>query len=56
MAAMDWVNVVGMVCTVYLLISFAVLPVQKTHRHYLSVCLAVSIGIMQVRRNTDLVP
>lgn len=46
--AMDWVNVVGMVCTVFLLISFAVLPVKKTHRHYLSVCLAISIAVMQV--------
>jgi hypothetical protein len=47
--AMDWVNVVGMICSVFLLVSFVVLPVKKTHRHYLSVCLAISIAIMQVR-------
>jgi hypothetical protein len=46
---MDWVNVVGMICSVFLLVSFVVLPVKKTHRHYLSVCLAISIAIMQVR-------
>lgn len=51
---MDWINVAGMICTVFLLLSFAFLPVKKTHRHYLSVCLAVAIGIMQVRRNASL--
>src|SRR5258708_9950764 len=37
----NWINVVGMVCTVFLLVSFAFLPVNMTHRHYLSVCLAI---------------
>ncbi|KIN04716.1 hypothetical protein OIDMADRAFT_50558 [Oidiodendron maius Zn] len=45
---MDWINVAGMICTVFLLLSFAFLPVKKTHRHYLSVCLAVAIGLMQL--------
>jgi hypothetical protein len=51
---MDWINVAGMACTVFLLLSFAFLPVKQTHRHYLSVCLAVAIGLMQVRRNVSL--
>lgn len=33
----------------FLIISFAFLPVEKTHRHYLSVCLAIATVIMQVR-------
>lgn len=44
----SWINVVGTICSVFLLASFAFLPVEKTHRHYLSVCLAVAIVIMQV--------
>jgi hypothetical protein len=32
----------------FLLISFAFLPVGKTHRHYLSVCLAMATVMMQV--------
>jgi hypothetical protein len=47
--AMEWINVVGLICTVFLLLSFAFLPVKKTHRHYLSVCLCVAVLVMQVR-------
>jgi hypothetical protein len=47
-SASNWLNVVGLVCTVFLLLSFAVLPVEKTHRHYLSICLVIAIVIMQV--------
>lgn len=46
--ASNWLNVVGLVCTVFLLLSFAVLPVEKTHRHYLSICLVIAIIIMHV--------
>lgn len=44
----DWINVAGMVCSMFLLISFAFLPVGKTHRHYLSICLAIATVMMQV--------
>ncbi len=44
----NWLNVAGMICAVSVLLSFAVLPVNKTHRHYLSVCLVVGIILMQV--------
>jgi hypothetical protein len=44
----SWINVAGMVCSMFLLISFAFLPVGKTHRHYLSVCLAIATVMMQV--------
>ncbi|KFY39957.1 hypothetical protein V495_05681 [Pseudogymnoascus sp. VKM F-4514 (FW-929)] len=46
--ASNWLNVVGLVCTVFLLLSFAVLPVEKTHRHYLSICLVIAIIIMHL--------
>ncbi|KFY47193.1 hypothetical protein V494_00102 [Pseudogymnoascus sp. VKM F-4513 (FW-928)] len=46
--ASSWLNVVGLVCTVFLLLSFAILPVEKTHRHYLSICLVIAIVIMQL--------
>jgi hypothetical protein len=47
--AANWVNVVGMTCSMFLIISFTFLPVEKTHRHYLSVCLAIATVLMQVR-------
>src|ERR1700726_3206212 len=46
--AASWINVVGMACSVFLLLSFAALPVEKTHRHYLSICLAIGTIFMQV--------
>ncbi|CUS11008.1 unnamed protein product [Tuber aestivum] len=42
------VNFVGVGCCVFMLLSFAVLPVEFTHRHYLSVCLVLAIMLMQV--------
>jgi hypothetical protein len=45
---MDWISVVSLISTVFLLASFAFLPVSKTHRHYLTVCLTVAVGIMSV--------
>ncbi|KAG9238334.1 G protein-like protein-coupled receptor : GPCR, secretin-like protein [Amylocarpus encephaloides] len=44
----NWINVVSLVCIAFLLLSFAVLPVGKTHRHYLSVCLAIAITFMNL--------
>jgi len=46
----NWVNVAALFLTVYLLLSFAVLPVRLTHRHYLSVCLAIGVLSMEVCR------
>ncbi|KAG0638649.1 hypothetical protein HOY80DRAFT_1077532 [Tuber brumale] len=42
------VNIVGVGCCVFMLLSFAILPVECTHRHYLSVCLVLAIMLMQV--------
>jgi hypothetical protein len=36
-------NVVGLVLLVFMLLSYSVLPAQKTRSHYLSVCLVVSV-------------
>ncbi|KAI4151206.1 MAG: hypothetical protein L6R39_002088 [Caloplaca ligustica] len=46
--AANWLNVAGMVCTVSLLVSFVVLPVQKTSRHYLTVCFIIAVCILQI--------
>lgn len=46
--ATDWVNVASLLCALILLVSFACLPVDKTHRHYLSVCLALSTMMMNL--------
>lgn len=45
----NWLNVLGLVCTMALLISFVVLPADKSRRHYLTVCLVVGVTMMQVR-------
>ncbi|CAJ2501589.1 Uu.00g044420.m01.CDS01 [Anthostomella pinea] len=47
-AAASWVNVVGMIGCVFLLLSWAVLPVEKTHRHYLSICLTGAVVLMNL--------
>ncbi|KIX99037.1 uncharacterized protein Z520_05498 [Fonsecaea multimorphosa CBS 102226] len=44
----NWVNVAAFVLSVYLLLSFAVLPVKYTHRHYLSVCLTVGVVFVEL--------
>ena len=41
-----------MVCSMFLIVSFAFLPVDKTHRHYLSVCLTIATVMMQVSNGT----
>ncbi|KAL8848428.1 MAG: hypothetical protein Q9221_006535 [Calogaya cf. arnoldii] len=46
--ASNWLNLAGMVCTVSLLISFFVLPVEKTSRHYLTVCFVIAVCILQL--------
>lgn len=44
----NWISVVGTVCCVFLLLSWACLPVENTHRHYLSICLTVAVIFMNV--------
>ncbi|KAL9045848.1 MAG: hypothetical protein Q9214_001181 [Letrouitia sp. 1 TL-2023] len=38
-----------MVCTLSLLLSFVVLPVEKTSRHYLTVCFVIAVCILQTK-------
>ncbi|KAL7273792.1 hypothetical protein RUND412_003334 [Rhizina undulata] len=45
--ATSYLNLVGVGCCVFLLLSFVVLPVEYTHRHYLSVSLTFAILLMQ---------
>ncbi|KAG9245704.1 G protein-like protein-coupled receptor : GPCR, secretin-like protein [Calycina marina] len=44
----NWINVAGLAACVFLLVSYAALPVNKTHRHYLSICLVIGIALMQI--------
>lgn len=45
----QWVSVIGLVCCVFLLLSWAALPVEKTFRHYLSISLTTAVLLMSVR-------
>ena len=53
--AANWLNVAGMICSLSLLISYLVLPVKQTSRHYLTVGLVVAICIMQVCQESPLI-
>ncbi|KAI1369363.1 hypothetical protein F5Y08DRAFT_151796 [Xylaria arbuscula] len=44
----DWINVAGMVGCAFLLLSWIILPVERTHRHYLSICLTVAVVFMNL--------
>lgn len=53
----NWVATVSVICCAFLVLSWAVLPVDKTNRHYLSVCLTVAVFIMGVSRSpAQLIP
>ncbi|KAI6382970.1 hypothetical protein MCOR25_000475 [Pyricularia grisea] len=42
------VAVVSTAACIFLLLSWAVLPVEKTHRHYLSICLTIGVVLMNL--------
>lgn len=44
----NWICVVGTICCVFLLLSWAFLPVEKTNRHYLSISLTTAVLLMNV--------
>ncbi|KAK3935988.1 hypothetical protein QBC46DRAFT_346039 [Diplogelasinospora grovesii] len=46
--AAEWVAVVSSICCVFLLASWAFLPVEKTHRHYLSICLTTAVMFLNL--------
>jgi hypothetical protein len=46
--AADWVAVASTICCIFLLASWAFLPVEKTNRHYLSICLTTAVLVMNV--------
>ena len=48
--AADWIAVAGTAFCGFLLLSWIFLPVEKTHRHYFSICLTVAILIMSASR------
>jgi len=43
-----WLSVVSLIASVFLLLTFAVLAPEKSHRHYLSVGLTIANVILQV--------
>lgn len=49
----NWIATVGLVCCVYLLASWAALPVEKTNRHYLSICLTIGVLLMNVSHHSQ---
>ncbi|RMZ81210.1 hypothetical protein DV737_g2627, partial [Chaetothyriales sp. CBS 132003] len=44
----NWINVVGFIFEVFLLLSFAFLAPKWTHRHYLSACMTTSVLFMSL--------
>lgn len=44
----SWISVAILPLCIFLLVSYAVLPVKWTHRHYLSICFTLGICCMQV--------
>lgn len=45
--ASTYLNLAGVICALFLLLSYAVLSVEYTRKHYLSVCLTIAILVMQ---------
>lgn len=46
--AANWLNLAALVANIFCLLSFLILPVKWTHRHYLSICLAIAVALMEV--------
>ena len=42
----EWLNVIGLVLIVFMLVSYVVLPAQQTRSHYLSVCLILAVAMV----------
>ena len=47
-SAAEWVSVASTFCCLFLLVTWTVLPIDKTHRHYLSICLTISVVLMNM--------
>lgn len=43
-----WLTVVGTIACVFLLLSWAFLPISKTNRHYLSISVVSAVTLMNV--------
>ncbi|GFF23344.1 frizzled and smoothened-like protein P [Aspergillus udagawae] len=44
----SWISVAILPLCIFLLVSYAVLPVKFTHRHYLSICFTLGICFMEI--------
>lgn len=44
----SWVNLAAMFSTLFVLVSFAVLPVKWTRRHYLGICLSIAVLFIEL--------
>ncbi|KAI5466079.1 hypothetical protein BGZ63DRAFT_348327 [Mariannaea sp. PMI_226] len=47
-AVANWVSTASLICCAFLLLSWACLPVEKTNRHYLSICLTIAVLLMNL--------
>lgn len=52
--AAEALNLAGLVCMLFLLVSFVCLPAEQTRRHYLSYCLIVAAIFLAVSRRPSL--
>ncbi|KAG9556035.1 Trimethyllysine dioxygenase, partial [Aureobasidium melanogenum] len=46
--AAGWLSVVSLIASIFLLLTYAILPPEKSHRHYLSIGLIVSNVLLQL--------
>lgn len=49
----NWIAAASVLGCSFLLMSWVALPVEKTNRHYLSICLTIAVLLMNVRRLTN---
>ncbi|KAL2014555.1 hypothetical protein VTN00DRAFT_2080 [Thermoascus crustaceus] len=44
----SWINVAILPLSIFLLVTYAVLPPKWTHRHYLTICFTIGICLMEI--------
>lgn len=49
--AASWLAVTILPLSVFLLVTYAVLPVKWTNRHYITICFTLALSCMQVRKS-----
>ena len=44
----NYVSIISLICNAFLLVTFFVLPQEKSHRHYLSIGLTISLILIAI--------